>query len=160
VVDEIKTFRSHAGLPMAVYGATIREGARNDGRIIGVLGVYFDWANQAQSIVEKEPPLNEQEWQRTRVLLLDKNLRVIAASDNTGLYATYLLRHDGKKRGSYYNDGKIVAFSQTIGYQEYDGLGWWCVAEQAYEDDHQIVEKLGFKDEARGTLSQVPGGKK
>lgn len=155
VVDEVKPFASHGNEPMAVYGATIREGARNDGAILGVLGVYFNWAEQGHAIVNKEAPISEADWQRTRILLLDANHRVIAASDDKGLYAKYPLENKGETRGSYYKDGTIVAYAQTIGYQEYDGLGWWCVAEQIYETDQQISDRLGFKNEAHGTLLRV-----
>ncbi|MFZ2587626.1 MAG: methyl-accepting chemotaxis protein [Alphaproteobacteria bacterium] len=155
VVDEIKPFATHGGLPMAVYAATVREGAQMDGRTIGVLGVYFDWQTQGHAIVNKEPPFTPAEWARTRVLLLDSHHRIIASSDDKGLYTRYQLENKGSKRGSYYHNGSIVAYSQTLGYQEYDGLGWWCVAEQVFEDDAQISEKLGFKNEARGTLVRV-----
>lgn len=154
-VDEIKPFTSHGGLPMAVYGATVREGAQMEGKIIGVLGVYFDWQSQGHAIVMKEPPLTPVEWQRTRVLLLDAHHKIIAASDDKDLYTHYKLENKGAKSGSYYHDDKIVAYSQTLGYQEYDGLGWWCVAEQVFENDAQIADKLGFRNEARGTLVRV-----
>lgn len=156
VVDEIKPFKSHGGLPMAVYGATVRKGANMDGEIIGVLGVYFDWQNQGHGIVRNEPPLSKTDWERTRVLLLDGHHRIIAASDDVGLYTVFPLKNNGSERGSYYDGANIVAYSKTIGYQEYDGLGWWCVAIQRYENDEDITEKLGFKDEARGTLVKVP----
>jgi hypothetical protein len=144
-VDEIKPFSSHGGAPMAVYAATVREGGQMDGKIIGVLGVYFDWGAQGKAIVCTEPPFNEAEWTRTRVLLLDDKYRVIAASDGQGLYDAFPLQTEGKTRGSYYVNDEIVAYSKTIGYQEYDGLGWWCVAIQKYEDDSAIMGKLGLK---------------
>ncbi len=147
VVDVVQPARSHNNLPVAVYGATVREGAENHGRIIGVLGVYFDWKNQAEAIVKVEPPLSKEEWSKTRVMLLDQTLRVIASSDDAGLYTTFHLHNNGEKRGSYYHDGNIVAFAQTIGYQEYDGLGWWCVAVQKFEDDKDIEQAMGFTND-------------
>lgn len=159
VVDEIKPFKTHNNQPMAVYGATVRKGAKMDGEILGVLGVYFDWQTQGRAIVRDEPPISKADWERTRVLLLDSHHRIIAASDDMGLYTTFALKNQGNERGSYYDEDNIVAYSKTIGYQEYDGLGWWCVAIQRYENDADIVEKLGFKDEARGTLVKMPTSK-
>lgn len=158
-VAEIKQFRSHSNQPAAVYAATVREGGKIDGAIIGVLGVYFDWATQGHAIVCDEPPLSKKDWEKTRILLLDGSHRIIASSDNTGLYTVFPLQAN-EKRGSYYKDGHIIAYAQTMGYQEYDGLGWWCVAVQKFEDDEQIVDALGFREEARGTLASLRGGLK
>ncbi|MCP9456415.1 MAG: hypothetical protein NNA18_09960, partial [Nitrospira sp.] len=71
---------------------------------------------------------SESEWKRTRVLLLDRELRVIAASDNRGVLQPFSLKHQGKQRGYYVDDDhQVTAFARTIGYQEYDGLGWYGV---------------------------------
>lgn len=147
VVDEIKSSKPHGNQPVAVYAATVREGGDIHAPIVGVLGVYFDWGNQGKAIVCTEPPLTPEEWAKTRILLLDGNFRIIAASDDVGLYTTFALQNQGSNRGSYYLDGKIVAYSKTIGYQEYDGLGWWCVAIQDYETDLDIEKALGFDTE-------------
>jgi hypothetical protein len=33
-----------------------------------------------------------------------------------------------KTKGHYFQaDGTLIAYAKTIGYQEYDGLGWYCV---------------------------------
>lgn len=160
VVDEIKPFASHHNKPVAVYAATVRKEAKLDGEIIGVLGVYFDWEAQAKAIVSSEPPLTPAEWEKTRIMLLDGNKRVIAASDERGLYMPFPLKDNGQKRGSYYEGTDIVAFSKTLGYQEYDGLGWYCVTVQNYENDTEIAKKLGIVDEARGTLVGITGAKK
>lgn len=147
VVDEIKSFESHGGRGAAVYGATIREGGDIHGKILGVLGVYFDWDPQGKAIVRNEPPFSADEWLKTRVLLLDENSKIIAASDDAGLYTHFQLENNGSNRGAYYKDGNIVAFAKTIGYQEYDGRGWWCVCIQKYETDGDIENALGFEKE-------------
>ena len=38
-------------------------------------GCSFDWEDQAKSIVQTEPSLSENEWKRSRVLLLDHDMR-------------------------------------------------------------------------------------
>ncbi len=127
-VDDIGYDPLHNNKLTAVYAAAVRKDGRTDGKIIGALGVVFDWDNQSRIIVQKEPSFSESEWKRTRVLLLDRELRVIAASDDRGVLQPFALKHQGKQRGYYVNDDhEVTAFARTIGYQEYDGLGWYGV---------------------------------
>jgi Methyl-accepting chemotaxis protein (MCP) signalling domain len=131
VVDDIHDSAIHNGAPTAVYASAVREAGKIDGPAVGALGAFFDWGPQARSIVCDEPTLADEEWSRSRVLLLDRSFRVIAASDGQGLYEPFPLSHGGASRGSYETpDGAIVAFAQTLGYEEYDGLGWYGVVSQ------------------------------
>lgn len=121
----------------------MRRDGQINGEALGVLGVFFDWPEQSRAIVEDEPTLGDEEIARTRVLLLDSRHRVIAASDRKGLLMSYPLDTQGKKKGSYINDeGKIIAYAQTIGYQEYDGLGWYGVVEQTPLSQEEIEASL------------------
>lgn len=131
IVDDIYRDPYHEDRTVAVYATAIREGGKIDGEILGALGVFFDWQDQARVIVRDEPNLTESDWQHTRVLLLDQNLRIIAASDETGLLMPFQLQHKGRQKGYYRTEnGDLVAFARTLGYQEYDGLGWYCVIVQ------------------------------
>ncbi|MEK7352467.1 MAG: methyl-accepting chemotaxis protein [Nitrospirota bacterium] len=131
VVDDIYHDSLHGDKLVAVYAATVRKEGRKDGKIIGVLGVMFDWEGQAKTIVQTEPSLSENEWKRSRVILLDQKMRVIAASDNTGILLPFMLEHNGQQKGHYVNaNHELVAFAKTLGYQEYDGLGWYAVTVQ------------------------------
>jgi hypothetical protein len=128
VVDDICYDPLHQNKMVAVYAAAVRKEGQVDGKIIGALGVVFDWENQSRTIVRKEASFSESSWKRTRVMLLDKELRVIAASDDQGLLQPFALDHQGKERGYYVNDDhEVTAYAKTIGYQEYDGLGWYGV---------------------------------
>ena len=70
---------------------------------------------------------------------------MIATTNPANRFAAYDLRHEGKPRGSYYDGkGNIVAFAKTLGYQEYDGLGWWGVVVQRTEQDDSIKQALGL----------------
>ena len=66
---------------------------------------------------------------RARVLLVDSNLRVIAASDGQGLLTERIaLALDGRRSGFYHDrSGALVAFHATPGYETYKGLGWYGV---------------------------------
>ena len=67
----------------------MRAGGRADGAPIGVLAIHFDWEPQARTIVQGVR-LNDDERGRTRVMLVDVNRRVIAASDGKGILAETL----------------------------------------------------------------------
>lgn len=134
VVDDIFNSPLHGGVPMAVYSAAVRRGGDLNGEVLGVLGVYFAWQEQSRGIVCDEPNLTKKEWEGSRVLLLDGKSRIIASSDGQDLLSYYPLKNDGQSKGFYFEpDGSVVAFAKTIGYQEYDGLGWWGVIIQKPE---------------------------
>ncbi|MFO1066704.1 MAG: hypothetical protein U0892_22830 [Pirellulales bacterium] len=111
-----------------MYATAVRDGGELNGAPIGVLGVYFDWREQARVIVEDEPSLTPEEWRKSRVLLLDGALRIIADSERKDELKPFDLKHNGRAKGAYQaDDGSTVAFAKTIGYQEFDGLGWYGV---------------------------------
>ncbi|PZP56868.1 MAG: hypothetical protein DI586_02320 [Micavibrio aeruginosavorus] len=142
VVDDIHNSSIHNHNPVAVYGATVRRGGDLDGETLGVLGVFFDWGPQAESIVSKEPTLSAEEWKRTRVMLLDKNFRIIAASDNIDIYKTFPLAVEGSKRAYLDEQGNTVAYAKTLGYEEYDGLGWYGVVVQKPVSKDEILKSI------------------
>ncbi len=128
VVDEIYSDPLHDNKMVAIYATAVRSGGQIHGNIVGTLGVYFDWDEQSRVIVQDEASLSEEEWQRSRVLLLDNHLRVIASSDGHDLLTSFPLEHHLQQKGHYFNaSGDTIAFAKTLGYQEYDGLGWYGV---------------------------------
>lgn len=129
--EEIYQDPLHDNKLVSVYGTAVRSKGQVNGQSIGVLGVYFDWEEQSRIIVTEEANLSTQEWSRSRVMLLDHNFRIIASSDNQNLLAPYPLMPQDKTKGYYFNEkGELVTFAKTLGYQEYDGLGWWGVIVQ------------------------------
>ena len=143
IVDDIHADPLHGNLLVATYATAVRRDGKVDGEVLGVLGVFFDWPEQSRAIVEDEPTLTPDEWTRTRVFLLDSQNRIIAASDGKGLLEVYPLDTQGQTKGAYENDkGQIVAFAQTIGYEEYDGLGWYGVVEQEPLSQEEIERGL------------------
>ena len=94
----------------ATYATAIREGGDVNGKVIGVLGIFFDWETQARGIVQGVR-LSPVERTRSRCLLLDSRHRVIASSDGgLELGQAYPLKTNGKENG-YLVDGRL-----TIGY--------------------------------------------
>ncbi|BBF92798.1 methyl-accepting chemotaxis protein [Blastochloris tepida] len=113
------------GAQVATYCATVRQGGRADGKLQGVLAIHFDWEPQARTIVKGVRVEDD----RTRVLLVDKTMQVIAASDGVGILSERVpLRLEGRRSGHYHDpSGALVAFHATPGYETYPGLGWYGV---------------------------------
>lgn len=147
VVDEVKPSPLHENQNALVYATGIREGGTLDGALIGTLGVYFDWQNQGQAIVEKEANLPPHVAEKTAVMLLDGNSRVIATTNPALLFTHFALANpNGHAAGSYYdNNGSIVAYAKTLGYEDYDGLGWSGVVVQKLESESDIREALNIR---------------
>jgi len=108
---------------IATYCASVREGGNANGKPIGVLAIHFDWESQARAIVQG---VRVGAADRARVLLVDSNFRVIAASDGKGLLTERVpLVLEGRRNGFYHDrSGALVAFHTTPGYETYKGLGW------------------------------------
>ena len=98
------------------------------GAPLGVLAVAFNWDREAGLIVREEAGFTAEEWTRSRVLLLDHEFRILADSDGAPLGSLFALNHGGADKGCVQApDGTLTAFARTIGYQDYDGLGWYGV---------------------------------
>lgn len=117
---------------VATYATAVRAGGEVDGAPIGVLGIFFDWEEQAGHVV-RSVRLSDEERDRTRCLLLDARHRVIASSDGRGVLTEERpLATDGRTIGHDARpDGTVVGFALTPGYETYAGLGWYGVIEQA-----------------------------
>lgn len=147
VVDTVKRSPLHDNRDILVYATGIRAGGRTDGALLGTLGVYFDWKAQGQAIVEKEANLPPQVAERTEVLLLDGSNMVIASSRPERIYTHFALNNPRNlARGSYHDQsGAIVAFAKTLGYEDYDGLGWSGVIVQTTDSEEQLRQQLRLK---------------
>jgi hypothetical protein len=144
-VGEVMESPHHEKREVLVYSTAVRSGGRGNGAPLGALGVYFDWQAQGRSIVETEAALPPQTAERTEVMLLDARGRVIATTRPEHRFTQFPLNDNGQARGSYLDSaGNIVAFAKTLGYQEYDGLGWWGVVVQRTESEDSIRASLGM----------------
>ena len=132
--------------PVVVFATAVREEGDLDGAPVGVLVTFFRWAEQSRSIVKDEASLSDEEWSRTRIILLDNRRRVIACSQGQELFSSFDLKDGGQQRGSYIDEqGRIVAFARSLQptYSSKD-LGWFGV----------IVQDAEAGTEAGGTLEQ------
>jgi hypothetical protein len=120
------------GAQVATYIASVREAGERGGAPIGLLAIHFDWEPQARAVVEGVR-LAPGERERSRVMLLDADRRVVACSRGEGLLRErYPLSTNGDSHGHYTDArGRLVAFHATPGYETYRGLGWFGVIEQA-----------------------------
>ncbi|PXW22734.1 methyl-accepting chemotaxis protein [Paraburkholderia caballeronis] len=122
------------GAPAAVYATAVREGSNENGRPIGVLAVFFDWAPQAHAVT-RGVRLSGDEWETTRCLLVDSKFRVLASSDNDGVFRRTLQLKttddpETSRSGYYWTDDALIAFALTQGYETYKGMGWYGVIER------------------------------
>ncbi|MBN9542257.1 MAG: methyl-accepting chemotaxis sensory transducer [Alphaproteobacteria bacterium] len=130
ITVDIYNDKYHENQLVSVYATAIRENGKSNGEVIGALGVFFDWEHQSKIIVEDEPSLNRDEWHKTEVMLLDNKYRIIASSTKKNLLQEFKLNHGNNTFGHYVDNNKIIAYAKTLGYQEYDGLGWYAVIAQ------------------------------
>ena len=114
------------GAQVATYSTTIRSGGETNGRPLGVLGIFFDWSPQAQTIVGGVN-LGEGEQVSTRVMLLDSRFRIIASTQPETIGRSFPLRPTSER--GYYRDGeRLIGYGLTPGYETYKGLGWYgCI---------------------------------
>lgn len=135
----VDTVAELQGAEVATYATAVRAGGASDGKVIGVLAVFFDWDKQASTVVNGVR-LTDEERARTRCMLVDAGGRIIADSQRARDAAkpaskddrTFALDNDGKAIGTYRaGDGALVGYALTPGYESYRGMGWYGVIAQA-----------------------------
>ncbi|WP_301782001.1 methyl-accepting chemotaxis protein [Caballeronia sp. SEWSISQ10-4 2] len=119
------------GAQAATYATAIREGGASNGKIVGVLAVFFDWTKQASAVLDNVR-LSNAERPRTRCMIVDANGQVIADSGQTSRDTKrYDLRKGSTDTGVYRTaEGSFVGYALTPGYESYLGMGWFGVIEQ------------------------------
>ncbi len=141
-VADIERSQHFGGRSTATYATAVRDDGEADGEIIGAMGIFFDWDPQADSVVNSIS-FAEEEAPRTRVMIVDRNYNVIAASDGVPArnerFPLQIGQHD--KDSYLLEDGTIVAFALTPGYETYEGLGWRGVIVQKPRNDLRAVRQ-------------------
>lgn len=114
----------------ATYAAPIREGGESTAPVIGVLGIHFDWGPQSQTVVQGVR-LTPEERKSSRVMILDKDYKVLADSTGQGILKEQFKLETHQEAGSYTNKGQLLGYARTPGYETYQGRGWFgCVVRE------------------------------
>jgi hypothetical protein len=114
-----------------IYSAGVRSGGLSNGRVIGALGLVFNWDALAQTIVDNTP-LAAGEKERTRVVICDEQGLILADTGRQQLRQSLDLTAIGAAFGAgqnyatVYLDGKehIVGRARSPGFETY-ATGWW-----------------------------------
>lgn len=123
-VCDIDTNRVLDNAAVATYSTAVRRRGETHGERLGALGIFFDWAPQAAAVLDGIG-LAEDERDKSRLMILNAQHRVIACSDGQGLLSeVYPLAANRERSGYYRNGDKLIAFAETPGYETYRGLGW------------------------------------
>lgn len=105
---------------------------RNQGSVTGVIGIFFDWENQARSIINGVR-LTDEERSRSCVMLVDAASYVLASSDPRSSLGQRiaLTTKPGQANGySVQPNNSLQGYSLTPGFETYPGMGWYGVIEQ------------------------------
>ncbi len=113
-----------------VYSCAVRENGDSNGKILGVLGVVFDWESLAQKIMY-DVPISDEEKMDTRICIVDNQGSVLADSANQQLQDTIQFTGRSalfeKKKSFVVEDFRgnncCVAHALSPGYQTY-ATGW------------------------------------
>lgn len=130
VVGDIARNRHLDNRAVATYATAIRRDGAENGEVLGVLGIFFDWEPQAAAVLDGVR-LEDGERENSRCLILDARNRVIAASDGRGILSEVFPLRSGTGRMGFYSEDAdhVVGYSLTPGYETYQGLGWYGVIE-------------------------------
>lgn len=129
-VEDVRVINELNESQVAIYTTAVRKGGDERGEVLGALGIAFDWAPQAEAIV-KGVRLSDEDRKLTRVMLVDRQNRVIASSDDKGVLSETYVFTPKAARGTAIKDNRLVAYALTPGYETYKGLGWYGVIETA-----------------------------
>lgn len=112
----------------ATYATAVRRDGREDGEVLGVLGIHFDWEPQAEAVL-RGVRLSDDERTRTRCFVLDAGHRVLASSDGRGVLEEVVPFDDttGTLGFGPTADGGVLGWARTPGYETYAGMGWYGV---------------------------------
>jgi hypothetical protein len=131
VACDITRSKELGGAAVAAYATAVRAGGQDGGKIIGALGIFFDWEAQSQLVVDSVR-LAEGERAGTQCMIVNADHKIIASNARTGSGKTFPLKTGARSIGSYVDaDGSLIGFALTPGYETYRGLGWYGVLAQS-----------------------------
>jgi hypothetical protein len=119
--------------PALVYSCGVREGGTANGRLIGVLGIIFNWEALAQTIM-MAVPLSATEKASTRCCIIDATGRVLADSNEKHLVDTLdvsalpdvFTRKKGFFVTHYQGRDCCIGYALAPGFETYT-TGWYSL---------------------------------
>lgn len=119
--------------PALVYSCGVREGGQANGKMIGVLGIIFNWEALAQTIM-KAVPLASAEKSITRSTIIDASGHVLADSFEKHLVDTLdvsavpdvFTRKKGFFATHYQGRDCCIGFAKAPGFETYT-TGWYSL---------------------------------
>jgi hypothetical protein len=123
--------------PSLVYSTAVREQSDTDGKVIGALGIFFDFQDEAQIILndhmEREENGNvEDGWcsffsNEQGVVLNSSDDYMFSERDKAHIPRSHRLLAPGKTHSSYSvveGTESVIYSAKTDGYLDYRGLSW------------------------------------
>ncbi|MBT3468107.1 MAG: cache domain-containing protein [Opitutae bacterium] len=119
-----------------IYCGGILEDGQREGKVLGVLGIFFDWENLAGPILEGcLPRIKNEVVEGGAAFYMNGEREIIASTDSdhfaigqeVNIPIENLKLEDGESASGIFTDkGRkfIIGSSKTQGYREYTGLGW------------------------------------
>jgi hypothetical protein len=119
-----------------IYCGGILEDGQREGKVLGVLGIFFDWENLAGPILEGcLPRIKNEVVEGGAAFYMNGEREIIASTDSdhfaigqeVNIPTENLKLEDGESASGIFTDkGRkfIIGSSKTQGYREYTGLGW------------------------------------
>lgn len=119
-----------------IYCSAILENGQRTGKPVGVLGILFDWENQAKPILEGcLPRINHQVVHGGAAFYVNREKIIIATTDDVNFPINKIVNiplenlnlKNGEFASGIFSSNEqqyIIGSSGSNGYREYKGLGW------------------------------------
>lgn len=112
-----------------IYSCGVREGGKSNGKILGALGIVFNWDGLAKTIVENTP-VDHDDWPITRACITDRNGAILADTMDRQLIDSLTLndervftQENGFMEMTISGKSFCVAYSGSAGFETYNS-GW------------------------------------
>ena len=122
-----------SGQPSLIYSCSVREGGLSHGKVLGVLGILFNWASLADPILQNLP-IDPTELLETECFIVDRAGQILASKNGldsgTELRIPEFSRVLSERKGFYMAEYKgrrcCIAHSQAPGFETYS-TGWYSI---------------------------------
>jgi hypothetical protein len=119
-----------------VYSCAVREGGQRQGKVLGVLGILFNWEAFSQAILE-HVPMGANEKSLTRCIIVEPNGLGVADSRgreleerfDLGVTAEILTQPKGFAVCRYQGQECCIGFAKAPGFETYS-TGWYSLVIQ------------------------------